>query len=241
MKFLDIDSPLMQGLSKVADLMILNLLTIVCCLPVITVGPALTALNYMALKMVRNEEGYIARAFFKSFKENLRQGIMIWLLFLLAALVLVFDYFIMGSTETQMAGIGQILVGVAAIFVISTALYAFPLLAKFKNSIGTTLKNALLVSMMQFPKTVLMFVMYLIPMLIFIYFFEMIPFVLFFGLSVPAWVSAKLYNKFFQKLEDKYWESQGGKPTAEEKNEGEEDVRIFRDELDSTLQDKTLE
>lgn len=241
MKFLDIDSPLMQGLSKIADLMILNVLTIVCCLPVITVGPALTALNYMALKMVRNEECYIVKGFFKSFKENFRQGIIIWLLFLLAAYVLVFDYIVVRSEETQIAGIGQILVGVATIFVICTALYAFPLLAKFQNSIRVTLKNALLVSMMQFPKTVLMFVMYLIPMLVFIYFFELIPFVLFFGLSVPAWVSAKLYNKFFQKLEDKYWESQGGKPKAEGQNEDGEDVRIFRDELDRTLQDKNVE
>ena len=239
MKFLDIDSPLMQGLSKVADLMILNLLTVVCCIPVITVGPALTALNYMALKIVRNEDSYIVRGFFKSFRENLRQGIIIWILFLLAAFVLWFDYVVMGSTETQFGGIGQILVGVAAIFVICTALYAFPLLAKFQNSIRATLKNALLVSMMQFPKTVLMFVMYLIPLLIFIFVFQMIPFVLFFGFSVPAWVSAKLYNKFFQKLEDRYWESRGGKP-EEEKTEDGEDVRIFRDELDSTLQDKTV-
>ena len=55
MKFLDIDSPFMQVMGKVADLMILNLLTIVCCIPIITAGAAFTAMHYQVLKIVRNE------------------------------------------------------------------------------------------------------------------------------------------------------------------------------------------
>ena len=69
MKFFDLESPLMQILNKVADLMILNILTVVCCIPVITTGASLTAMHYVALKMARNEECYIARDFFKSFKD----------------------------------------------------------------------------------------------------------------------------------------------------------------------------
>ena len=241
MKFLDIDSPLMQGLSKVADLMLLNLLTILCCIPVITIGPALTALNYMTLKMVRNEDCYISRGFFKSFKENFHQGVMIGILILIAAVVLVYDRFIIANSQVQYAGLIQIMIGVASIFVICTSLYVFPLLAKFRNTVRATLKNALLISIMQFPKTLVMFVLYLIPMLIFVYFFQLIPFVLFFGLSVPAWLSAKMYNKVFQRLEDQYWESQGGKAETDEENEDEEDVRIFRDELDETLRDKSVQ
>lgn len=56
MKLFDIEGPLMQGLTKIADLMILNLLTILCCLPIFTIGAALTALHYQVLKMVRHEE-----------------------------------------------------------------------------------------------------------------------------------------------------------------------------------------
>ena len=89
MKFFNLDSPLMQALNKVADLMWLNILTLICCIPVITVGPALTALHYMALKMVRNEECYIARDYFKSFKLNLRQGIVIWLIELVIVSLLI--------------------------------------------------------------------------------------------------------------------------------------------------------
>ena len=68
MKLFDLDSPVMRFLSKMADLMILNILTMICCLPLFTAGAAFTALHYVCLKMVRNEEGYIAKSYFKAFK-----------------------------------------------------------------------------------------------------------------------------------------------------------------------------
>ena len=70
MKIFDLDSPLMNVLNKMADLMWLNILTLICCIPVITAGAALTSMHYVALKIVRNEESYITRSFFKSFKTN---------------------------------------------------------------------------------------------------------------------------------------------------------------------------
>lgn len=235
MKFFDLDSPLMQGLSKMADMMILNLLTLLCCLPIITVGPALTALNYMALKIVRNEECYIVRGYFKSFKENFRQSVIIWILLLIVAILLVMDFYIMISAESETGSIMQILIFVAAIFWLCTSLYVFPVLARFQNTIKATVKNAFLMSVMQFPKTVVMAVAYLIPLVLFIYFFQLTPIVLFFGFSAPAWVSAKLNDKLFKKLEDKFLEEQG--PID---SDVEEDEHIFHDELDETLQDKPI-
>ena len=79
MKIFDLDSPLMNVLNKMADLMWLNILTLICCIPVITAGAALTSMHYVALKIVRNEESYITRSFFKSFKTNFRQATLIWL------------------------------------------------------------------------------------------------------------------------------------------------------------------
>lgn len=235
MKFFDLDSPLMQGLSKMADMMILNLLTLLCCLPIITVGPALTALNYMSLKLVRNEECYIVKGYFKSFKENFKQSTVIWLLMLLVAILLALDFYIIISAESEISGIMQILIFVAAIFWLCTALYVFPVLARFQNTIRATVKNAFLMSVMQFPKTVVMAVAYLIPLVVFIYFFQLTPIVLFFGFSAPAWVSAKLYDKLFKKLENKFLEEHGPIDT-----DIEEDEHIFHDELDETLQDKTI-
>ena len=73
MKFMSIDGPVMRFLGKVADMMILNLLVLFCSIPIITMGAALTAMHYVALKVVRNEESYITKDFFKSFKMNFKQ------------------------------------------------------------------------------------------------------------------------------------------------------------------------
>ena len=81
-KVFALDSPLMNGLSKLADLIWLNILATICCIPIITIGASLTALHYVVLKMVKDEEGYITRSFFKSFKENFKQATLMWLMLL---------------------------------------------------------------------------------------------------------------------------------------------------------------
>ena len=58
-KFFNLDSPVMRVLGKAADLMILNLVFIACCLPIVTIGASITALSYVTLKMADGTEGYI--------------------------------------------------------------------------------------------------------------------------------------------------------------------------------------
>ena len=132
----------------------------------------------------------------------------------------------------------QVAVMVAAIMVLFTTMYLFPVLAKFDNTIMKTIKNALILSLVQFPKTILMIIVYLIPIIITIYVFQLMPLVFMFGVSVPAWISAKLYNKFFQRLEDRIT---GADAPEETETEGEEDERIFRDELDPALAKKDVQ
>lgn len=229
MKLFDLDSPLMQGLGKVADLLVLNMLVLLCCIPVVTAGASLTALHYVALKMARNEECYIARGFFKSFKQNFKQATLIWLLMLFVIVVLVVDFLVMNNSGVEFNIVIRVVITVFALFVFCGSIYVFPVLAKFENTIPRTIKNALLMSVMQFPKTILMVIIYMLPLVILWFFAPIAPFAFFFGLSVPAWLSAKLYSKFFKKLED-----QIQKQVQPVEEEGE-DERIFRDELDESL------
>lgn len=233
MKFFNLDSPLMQALNKVADLMLLNALTLICCIPVITVGPSLTAMHYMALKIARNEEGYITRGFFKSFKENFKQGVAIWLIQLFVILVLVGDFCIMAYSGLEFNKFLQVILLAIAIMVFFISMFLYPVLAKFENTVFHTIRNALFVGVLQFPKTVLMMILTVLPVVLFFLFQQLIPIVFLFGLSVPAWLSAKLYDKFFRKLENQYLEANGTGETEPE-DEGE-DERIFKDELDESL------
>jgi uncharacterized membrane protein YesL len=234
MKFLDIDGPLMQILGKMADLMWLNILTMLCCLPIFTAGASLTALHYMVLKIVRDEEGYITRGFFKAFKENFRQSTIIWCLFLVVAAVLAADYRILTTMDVQVSNVVRILLMVVAMLTVFTFVFVFPVQAKFSNTVKRTIWNAFVISVVQFPKTILMIVLYVLPYVMLYFSYTIFPIVFVFCLSLPAFLSAKLYNKFFLKMEEQIL-AQEGTPEGEESGE-DEDERIFRDELDETVQ-----
>ena len=71
------DSPMMRALGVVWDLIVLNLLFLVCCIPVVTIGPAITALHYVTTKMAGEKDGTpVVGNFFKSFRANFRQGVL---------------------------------------------------------------------------------------------------------------------------------------------------------------------
>jgi len=186
----------------------------------------------MALKIVRNEECYITKGFFKSFKENFKQATLIWLLVVAVVGILAGDYYIIFKAEIELHTIFKLIILAVTILVVFTILYVFPVLAKFENSIKRTLVNAFVMSILQFPKTLLMIVMWAAPPVLFVVSYPMIPIVMLFGLSLPALGSAFLYNKFFQKLEDQIMEANGPK---EPEDSGEEDERIFKDELDESI------
>ena len=234
MKFFDIDGPLMQGLTKIADLMILNFLTILCCLPIVTAGAAITALHYQVIKMIRNEDNYVVRGYFKAFKENLKQATIVWLLLLVAVAFIVFEYWVIGiSEEGGIAYWYGVVLGAFAIFIAFTATMVFPIMAKFSNTTIRTIKNAMAISVLKFPQTILMLIMYAIPVIIVFFFFPLIPLVLMFGFSAPVYASAALYNKFFLKLEEQIIETQIA--NGEIAKEEPDPERIFKDELDESL------
>ena len=225
----------MQILNKVADLMILNILTVFCCIPIITAGASMTAMHYVALKIARNEECYIARDFFKSFKLNFRQGTAIWLIELFIILILTGDFLIMSRTEMSFGNVIKVILTVIAFLALFTFMFVFPVLAKFENTVMRTIKNAFFIGVLQFPKTIAMMVLAVLPLVLFLFFPQITPIVFLFGMTVPAWLSAKMYSGYFRKLEDQITAASAPAETPEEG----EDERIFRDELDESLVEDT--
>ena len=127
-RFFNMDNKFFTFMSRVADLIILNLLCIVCCIPVVTIGPSIAAMFYVTLKMVRNEESYIVRGFFKSFKQNLKQGIVINLIMLAAALLLYFDISICRSTPGTIGKVLMVLFMMILVVYLMIFLYIYPVL-----------------------------------------------------------------------------------------------------------------
>ena len=94
-------------------------------------------------------------------------------------------------------------------------------------------------AILQLPKTALMVVLYVAPVVIMAFFYQAVPVVMMLGISVPIFLSAMLYNKFFQKIEDNILEAQA---EAEGPKEEEDDPdRIFSDKLDEALIEQNME
>lgn len=166
MGLFDPNNPLMRGMAKVADLIILNFFFMLCCIPIVTIGPALSALHYVAMKLVRNEEGGIIKDFFHSFKMNLRQGIVIHLLFLLIAFVLAADIWFALYSVSDHGAMTYILFAVAALLAViaaMTLLYVYPVLAKFENTTSDTIRISFVLAVRHWPTTLVLAALAVFP------------------------------------------------------------------------------
>ena len=158
------EGPVMNFITKITYSAYLNILWLVCCLPIVTIGASTTALFYVTLKVAKNEEGSLTKAFFHSFKENFRQGTIIWLILLLVGIILGIDGYIFYHMRFENA----FWTAATAVFLVAAAAYAiilmyiFPLLARFDNTVRAMFKNAIMLGMRFLLCTALMAVIYFV-------------------------------------------------------------------------------
>ncbi len=197
------EGPVFTFLSRLADLFWLNLLFIVCCIPVITIGAATTALYYVTLKMAKDEEGYITRSYFKSFKENFKQATVIWIGFLVVGMIMITDLRIVNGGNTAeilgspaLGNVIMVAVFLMGIVILMVGTYIFPILAQFDNTITNTAKNAFLISIRHLPYTIAMLVITAIPVVL-IWFFPALFILVLIMFSATAYFNSKLFNKIF--------------------------------------------
>ena len=200
-KIFDMDSPFMRFLNRVADLLILNILVMICCIPVITVGAAVTAMHYVLLKIVRNEEGYLLKGFFKSFIRNFKQATLAWLLMLVVIAVYVGDSLIFNYSGVEFPKALVIAVVAVGVIALMIAVYIFPLIARFDNTIKNTVKNAAILAFANLPRTVAMVFFYALPLIIGYFSDYAILFIFLFGISLPAYGAVWMYSSIFKRFE----------------------------------------
>lgn len=199
-RIFDMDNPVMRALGGICDLLVLNLLAVLCSLPVVTAGAAFAALFDVLLRIVRNEDTGVVRGFLRALRGNLKKGSVLGLVFLLAFAVLYVDYHLAAALAPML----RVPVVAAALIVGAVALYAFALLARYENTLTQTVKNAATLSVAYFPRTLGLLVFTVALWLLCLQFFTIaLPVLLMFGLSLPAYIGALLFDPIFQKLENK--------------------------------------
>lgn len=167
MNFFSPDGAVYKFMRNLTDLLKINFLWILCSLPIVTLGGATIAAFEVTMKMSEDEEGYVARQFLKSFKENIKNGIPYGLLLILCPYVVWLDFHLFNEVEGNPMIL--LIMGIIAAFVFTLSLlYAFPLQARYENTLIRTLKNSADISIKFFLRTMsLVFVLFVEIVIIF--------------------------------------------------------------------------
>jgi len=190
-----------EWLQRLGELVLLNLCFLLCCLPLITVGPALSGMYAACFRFDTPREAGAVRTFFRSFRSCLRQGVFFWLaeagmaaLCCRAALALYAD----GSFFRY--SYIPFLVLLVVVLMIAGLLY--PLIALFQNDWKTTLRNAVILSLGNLPRALCVAALNAFPVVFFLaspgLFLRWGAAWLFLYFSVSTYVCMRLLRTVFQ-------------------------------------------
>lgn len=163
-KFIFGETPAGNLLKCAVNLIILNLLWVLCSLPIITMGPATVAL-YTSISALSRGEERMTPTFFKGLRRNFKQSLILWLITLFIGFMLYWSLYIVSFWENTRS-LALIFLTIPCFIYLMILSYAFPLLAEFETSLPKLLANSILLSIGHFPRSTLMVVINLLPILI---------------------------------------------------------------------------
>lgn len=162
MGFLSPDSKFMRAMSRLGDLMVLNLIFLASCVPIFTVGAACAALYTVCFRFDTKAEGPVLKGYFRAFRENFRQATVLWLILLFCGAAAAFDARLLLNMPGSLRYLSLVFV-LLLLVVLLTASMVFPLLSQFQNGNRNSLKNALALSLGYLPRSLLLTAMTLFP------------------------------------------------------------------------------
>ncbi len=197
----NINSPFMDFMTTTVQFIALNIIFLLCCLPVITIGPAVAALYQVIMRETRGEHGYLIRKFFRHMKEMFVQALLTFLLLAAVILLLIFNLAFWNAMEGILAGIIVVLLILLLVIMIIITIYVFPLMARFQNSFRRTLRNAFYIALTNRRTTVFLLLIHLIAAGILYIFPPGKVFMLLIGFSFIAYCNSYLLGKVFKQYE----------------------------------------
>lgn len=218
-----LDSPLMTILNKVADILILNIIFIIACVPIVTIGAAFSAAYYIGFKMVKDEESYIVRGFFKAFKDNFKQATIIWLILMVILGVLYADFRIMAYSGIEFAAWMKVAMGAVTLFVAIGISFVFGLQARYTNTIKNTLRNSFLMALSHLPTAVLLIGVYAVPVLLMYFLPALMPVYVLLAVGGILYFQSFLLLRVFHKYEASLEQKNEDKRDEEQKEEEQEE------------------
>lgn len=185
---------------KFFDILQLNFMWLLFSIPIITIGASTVAAMSVALKMVDDEEGYIGKSFIQAFKENWKQGIVLGMLSIVASYAVYLDFQLFETVEGN--PIMFLLIGLVSWFVVVMCLiYAYPLVARYENTLIRTIQNSYRIGRKYFGRTVMLVFVLAVEYMVFNFNSTMVFFEIAIGPAMMIYTIAGVSKRIFQDLE----------------------------------------
>lgn len=200
------DNPFFQFLSRIGDLILVNALFLLCCIPIVTIGASWAALHKVTQDYVMDNDGGVLKPFFRAFKANFKQATIVWIMELVIIVGLVSDLLlIMTYFSGTVATVMYVLLAVLTVLVACVSAYMFPLLVRYDNTLRQHMSNAVVLAVIKLPKTVGLVLLNLLPLLIALVslnvFVQTLIFWLVIGFGFVGFVESSVLKSMFQELE----------------------------------------
>lgn len=194
------NNPVWRAISRLVDMVLMGFFFLLTCLPVVTIGAALSGFYYAAMDSMRKEDGYIFSRYFKAFAKNFKKSTIIWIIMLAAgAICNAYLYGSMILEDSPLVIVMRVIGAVLSIAWLMIFFFVFPLQARFENTIKNTFKNAILLSVAHFPFTIIMFLLVVVLVVFCLFIFPYSAFLEMVGAGIIGYMVVRYYETNFKK------------------------------------------
>ena len=159
------DSGLMKILTRLSDWIILNMLFVISCIPIITIGAASTAL-YDCIQRIQEHQGFGWKVYWAAFRRDFKKSTLLWLILAGSGFLIGYGLIFYLKTDAAIGGLGKIICIIIGIVWLLTSAWVFPIHAKYENTVKQTIKNAMLCGCMFLPQTIVAVLMNAVPVVV---------------------------------------------------------------------------
>ncbi|MDO5422472.1 MAG: DUF624 domain-containing protein [Eubacteriales bacterium] len=200
MKF-NTESPFFQFLNTLSSFIALNVVFLITCLPIFTIGPSLCALYDVTMREARGEYGYLIKPYFKAFRQNFKKGTLLFLILAALGMILLFNITFWSQLGTTMATVITFVLALAVGAYLLVLLYAFALMARFENSLRQTMSNAFHLAVLHWKQTVPLLLILAVAVAACMFIPQAKIFMLLLGFSFIAYCESFFFIKVFKNYE----------------------------------------
>ena len=225
MGIFDYDSPLMETISRITDYIFLTIITLICCIPIVTIGPAFIAKYYVSMKMVRGEEPVVIKSYFRSFKENFKQGVILTLIMLPVVVFFVWDWYLILYTGVKFIPAMKYALGLLTVLTAMAIFSLFPMVARFKITNFEAIKSSFVFALANFLRVLIGIIMIVAPIVIAKYYLKWGWLIMLFASVIMLHLNSMFFVKKFKQVEraNAYGDEDDDELYYDELEEDEED------------------